>query len=161
MTESFTLRPATEEDARAIHALVWSSGINPTGLKWPRFIVAVPNAVAAPNASGPSNGAIIGCGQIKPHADGSQELASIAVTPTWQGKGVARAIIEHLLAQHMGDLYLMCRSSVGPLYEKFGFRTLSDEELPPYFRRIKKLTKIAEFVMQDREFLLIMHRANK
>ncbi|HNB54231.1 MAG TPA: hypothetical protein PK530_19945, partial [Anaerolineales bacterium] len=76
----------------------------------------------------------------------------------WQGKGVARAIIEHLLGQHAGALYLMCRSPLGPFYEKFGFRTVDDNQLPPYFRRIKSLTKIAEFVMQDGELLLVMHR---
>ena len=143
---SFTLRPATAEDARAINTLVRKAGINPTGLKWPRFVVA-------DSADG-----VVACGQIKPHADGSQELASIAVTLSWQGKGLARSIIEHLLARHSGELHLMCRAPLGPFYEKFGFRTLSEEEMPPYFHRIKRLTKLAEFVMQEGEILLIMHR---
>lgn len=147
MPDLFTLRPATADDAAAIRSLVWQAEINPTGLKWPRFILAVL----------PSN-EIIGCGQIKPHADGSQELASLAVLPAWQGKGVARALITHLLAQHPGELHLMCRSHLGPFYEKFGFRKLSEADMPPYFRRIKRLTKLAEFVRQEGEILLVMRR---
>lgn len=142
---AFTLRPAMAEDARAITTLVRKAGINPTGLKWPRFVVAA------------SVDGVIACGQIKPHADGSHELASIAVTPSWQGKGIARTIIEHLLAQHPGELHLMCRSPLGPFYEKFGFCTLTDEEMPPYFRRIKRLAKVAEFIAQG-ELMLIMKR---
>ncbi|NJN43373.1 MAG: GNAT family N-acetyltransferase [Anaerolineae bacterium] len=89
-------------------------------------------------------GEVVGCGQIKPHADGSTELASIVVTPPWQGQGIARSIIEHLLETHHGDLYLMCQSSLGPLYEKFGFQAISEGEMPAYFRRIKHLAKNSE-----------------
>jgi len=142
---NFNLRPAVEADTSAIRTLVWRAGINPTGLKWPRFIVATN-----------PDGELIACGQVKPHSDGSKELASIAVTPTWQGKGIARAVIEHLLATHPGELHLMCLSSQVPLYEKFGFRAITEDEMPPYFRRIKRLTKIAEFVMSEGECLLVM-----
>jgi hypothetical protein len=36
----FKLRPATEDDAAVIRKLVRIGQINPTGLKWQRFIVA-------------------------------------------------------------------------------------------------------------------------
>lgn len=124
----FTLRPARAEDSSAIHALIKEGDINPTGLDWQRFVLAVDSADIP-----------VGCGQIKPHKDGSQELASIAVTAAWRHKGVARAIIEHLMAGHSGPLYLMCDSELPPLYEKFGFRILSLDEMPRYFRRIVKL----------------------
>jgi amino-acid N-acetyltransferase len=151
MNQMYSLRPATASDARAIHTLVKQAGINPTGLKWPRFVVATPTLFAYQDE-------IIACGQIKPHADGSYELASIVVSPPWQGKGIARAIIEHHLAAHPGEIYLMCRSSLGSFYEKFGFQTIYEDEMPPYFRRIKRLTKIVEVVMSDGEFLLVMRR---
>ncbi|GAB4579457.1 MAG: hypothetical protein Fur0022_21950 [Anaerolineales bacterium] len=142
-----SLRPARAEDAQTIHDLVWKAKINPSGLKWERFIVAVS-----------PEGEVIGCGQIKPHADGTQELASIVIAPAWQGKGLARAIIEHLIASHPGELYLMCLAGLRPLYEKFGFRVLAEDEMPPYIRRLKRLTKIAEVVMQQGEILLAMKR---
>jgi amino-acid N-acetyltransferase len=141
-----TLRPAEESDFPRIKEMVRKGGINPTGLQWERFVVAEI-----------SHGEVIGCGQIKPHRDGSQELASIVLTPPWQGRGIARQIIEHLMASHSGDLYLMCRSSLGPFYEKFGFRAIEEDQMPTYFRRIKRFTKIAEFVMSDGEHLLVMH----
>ena len=109
MVTNYKLRPAEAKDANAIRVLIIKSRINPTGLDWQRFVLAVTD-----------EDEIIGCGQIKPHRDGSLELASIAVAPAWRGKGLARTIIEHLLAAHQGVLYLMCQSSLGPLYEKFG-----------------------------------------
>jgi N-acetylglutamate synthase-like GNAT family acetyltransferase len=144
---SFHVHTATEAHAAAIQRLVLSSGINPTGLDWQRFLVALDET-----------GKLIGCGQIKPHSDGSQELASIAVEPAWRGRGIARALIEHLIAQADGTLYLMCQSSLGPLYEKFGFTRLAEEEMPKYFRRISKLAGVLEAVRAKGELLLIMRR---
>ena len=124
-----------------------SGGINPTGLDWRRFVVAVS-----------PQGEVIGCGQVKPHRDGSLELASIAVTPERRGQGVARAIIEHLLAENQGELYLMCRSGLGGLYEKFGFRVIQPDEMPRYFRKISRLVGLVEVLRRDGESLLVMKR---
>ncbi|MBL7163167.1 MAG: GNAT family N-acetyltransferase [Anaerolineales bacterium] len=143
----FILRSATSEDETQIHKLVRAAHINPTGLKWRRFVVAVT----------PADG-VIGCGQIKPHRDGSHELASIVVEPTWRGRGLARGIIAHLLASHEGPLYLMCRSVHGPLYEKFGFRVLEYAEMPKYFQRVSRLTSVIEILRKEGETLLVMAR---
>jgi N-acetylglutamate synthase-like GNAT family acetyltransferase len=142
-----SLRPATSQDSGAIRRLVISGGINPTGLDWRRFVVAVS-----------PQGEVIGCGQVKPHRDGSLELASIAVTPEWRGQGVARAIIERLLAENPGELYLMCRSSLGGLYEKFGFRVIQEEQMPRYFRKVSRLAGLVEVLRRDGESLLVMKR---
>lgn len=147
-TRMFSLRPANQSDAGAIRSLVLQGGINPTGLDWRRFIVA-----ALPS------GEVIGCGQIKPHRDGSFEMASIAVRPGWRGRGVARAIITRLLTSHTGELYLMCRSPLGPLYEKFGFRELQEEEMPRYFRRVSRVIRLAGALFREGERLLVMKRA--
>ena len=144
----YKLRPATEDDAALIRKLVRIGQINPTGLKWPRFMVAKT-----------PGGQVIGCGQVKSHRDGSQELASLVVDPDWRGQGVARAIIEYFSATHEGDLYLMCRSSLGPLYEKFGYRSVPREDLPRYFQRIMRMMSLFERVRSDGEHVLIMKRA--
>ena len=144
---NFTLRSATVEDDPAIRRLVHLGRINPTGLDWCRCILAIS-----------PDGEVIGCGQIKPHGDGSREIASIVVDPDWRGQGVARAIIEHLLAEYPGDLYLMCRSALGPFYAKFGFRSLAPGEMPRYFRRISRVAGLLHALQDEGDSLLVMQR---
>lgn len=132
---NFILRPANETDLPSIKELIYSSEINPMGLDWRRFIVAVN-----------PDGKVIGCGQLKPHGKEILELASIAVSSEYRNQGIARAIIEHLLADSPRPLYLMCRSRLEPLYEKFGFRAIVYEEMPRYFQRISKLAGWMEAV---------------
>jgi N-acetylglutamate synthase-like GNAT family acetyltransferase len=119
------IRKATAADARDIRALIWRVGINPVSLDWRRFLVAV-------NAED----RVIGTGQIKPHGDGTREMASIAVQPEHQGEGVGKAIIQRLLAENELPLYLTCQARMEPYYHKFGFLALKPVEMPPYFRRI-------------------------
>jgi N-acetylglutamate synthase-like GNAT family acetyltransferase len=140
-----SIRPARDTDAAPIRQLIYLVGINPTGLDWKRFVVAV-------NA----RDEMLGCGQLKPHGQNLLELASIAVYPEHQGKGVARAIIEHLLSHSPRPLYLMCQSSLGPFYEKFGFRGISYEEMPRYFQRMSKLAGLVTTLAHREERLLIM-----
>ncbi len=143
----YSLRKATEEDSSAIRSLVLKGGINPTGLDWARFVVAEDDS-----------GEVIGCAQLKPHRDGSVELASLVVDEEQRGRGIARVLIEYLIEAHDGDLHLMCRSSLGPLYEKFGFYALEQDEMPRYFRRVSKLVGIIEPLRRDGETLLVMRR---
>jgi amino-acid N-acetyltransferase len=142
---NFSIRPARETDDSQIRELIYLVGINPTGLDWKRFVVAVND-----------RDEMIGCGQLKPHGQQVLELASIAVYPDHQGKGVARAIIEHLLKDSPRPLYLMCQSSLGTLYEKFGFRDISYDEMPRYFQRISKLAGLVTTLASREEHLLIM-----
>ena len=142
---AFTIRPALETESGLIKDLVYSTGINPMGLDWKRFVVAV-NAQEQ----------VLGIGQIKPHGGDVLELASIAVFPEYRGQGVARAIIEHLVKDSPRPLYLMCQSSLGPLYEKFGFRGLTYEEMPRYFQRISKLAGIVTTLAHRDQRLLVM-----
>ncbi len=139
------IRPALESESTQIKELINLVGINPTGLDWRRFIVAV-------NA----DGQVIACGQIKPHGVDIRELASIAVDPEFRGQGIARAIIEMLLRENPRPLYLMCVSHNGPMYEKFSFQTIADKQMPRYFARIKKLFDIADAFRKSGEKLLVM-----
>ncbi len=143
----FVIRRAVRADFPAIRALIHTVGINPTGLDWRRFLIAVT-----------PEGKLAGCGQVKPHRGGSRELASIAVVPEMRGKGVARAIIEHLLAEQKEELYLICRLSLGPFYNKFGFRTAQAAELPPYFRTVQRFASAIQRLGMMDEGLLIMKR---
>ena len=142
---TFTLRPARETDFKAIKRLIRLGGINPMGLDWKRFLVAV-------NV----DDQVIACGQIKPHGQGILELASISVHPASRKQGIARAIVEHLLAGSPRPLFLMCRSGLGSLYQKFGFRRLEYDEMPRYFQRMVKLVDFAKAFSNTNETLLIM-----
>ena len=142
---NYKLRPARESEASQIKGLIRLVGINPMGLDWKRFVVAVND-----------RNEMIGCGQIKPHGTEILELASIAVFPEHQGKGVASAIIEHLLANSPRPMYLMCESSRGSLYEKFGFQVIEYAEMPRYFQRITKLAGLATTLARRDVSLLVM-----
>jgi N-acetylglutamate synthase-like GNAT family acetyltransferase len=142
----YSLRPARTEDFSTIRKIIHQVGINPMGLHWERFILAVD-----------AGGQIIGCGQIKIHGDGSRELASIAVIEAWRGKGVASKIIRHLMERESGRLFLTCRSGLGSFYERFEFRVATPEVLPPYFRRLSRLVSVLRALrMMPAEGLLIM-----
>ena len=143
--EAYEVRPALEAESGQIKDLINEVEINPMGLDWKRFLVAV-------NGSG----RVIGCGQIKPHGGGILELASIAVPTSHRGQGIARKIIEKLLAENPRPLYLMCIEHNGPMYEKFGFRAIGYEEMPRYFQRMQKLFDVAKAVRRVEEGLLVM-----
>jgi N-acetylglutamate synthase-like GNAT family acetyltransferase len=145
----FNLRPAVSNDAQAIRALIRQVGNNPIGLNWRRFIVAVD-----------AQDQVIGCGQIKPHGDGSHELASIAVRPEWQNQGIGQAIIEQLLSEGPRPLYLTCRASLEGYYQKYGFVVTTPDEMPPYFRRIyQAFSFVRRLLPFFRERLLVMRTA--
>jgi N-acetylglutamate synthase-like GNAT family acetyltransferase len=141
----FTLVSALESDFPAIKALIHETGINPMGLDWRRFTIAKT-----------LDGQFIGCGQLKPHGDGSVELASIAVTPAWRKKGVASSIIRKLMADAPRPLYLTCLSNNEPFYEKFGFRAIHGNELPKYFRRLSKMAGLINALNIMQEKMLVM-----
>ena len=142
----FLIRPAGKEDFPAIRDLIHAVRINPMGLDWHRFLVAV----------GPGE-EFFGCGQIKLHSDGSRELASIAVVEQFRGQGVARALIEALLAREpIRPLFLMCRAELTGLYARFGFKQTGSEDLPRYFQSIKRIEHIFNHSAAPADRLAIM-----
>ncbi len=126
----YHLRPAQAADAAAIRRLVRRARINPLGLDWCRFwLVTIEERLAA-------------MGQVKPHAGGLRELASIATEPAHRGQGLARGVILTLMAQHAPPLYLTCRAELRAFYQPFGFIELGPEEMPPYYRRLWVLVRL-------------------
>ncbi|GAB4424941.1 MAG: hypothetical protein Kow002_14470 [Anaerolineales bacterium] len=144
MDKGIALRPAEKADFPAIKTMIRAARINPTGLDWRRFTVAV------------SGSDLIGCIQLKPVPGDLTELASLVVRPESRHQGVARMLIEHVLVVGPRPLYLTCRSGLGSFYEKFGFRALRREETPRYYRRLQKLVKALARLSQRNESLLVM-----
>lgn len=147
---AYRLRAAEAREQQAIKGLVRAVRINPLGIHWQRFIVAVD-----------ADNALIGCGQVKQHRDGSRELASIAVVTAWRKRGVARAIIVYLLHAHPAPLWLTCMSQLVPFYEQFDFQEVKDTaQMPPYFRRIYRLYNLFTRGRRTGGYLAIMVRAS-
>jgi amino-acid N-acetyltransferase len=119
--------------------------INPSQLDWHRFVVAIDNS-----------GRLVGCGQIKPHGQNVVELASIAVDPNERHRGIARAIIEHLLEHSRHPIYLTCRSGLGPFYEKWGFQAVNPEDMPVYYQRLLRLATVLTKVAPAIGRILVM-----
>jgi len=133
-----------ESDFPEIKALIRQVRINPTRLDWRHFMVAV------------SEGGTIGCIQLKTVPRDLSELASLAVKPAFRHQGVARALIEHVLADSPRPLYLTCRSGLGRMYARFGFQVVGDEELPRYYKRLKRLADTFLELTRREETLLVM-----
>jgi N-acetylglutamate synthase-like GNAT family acetyltransferase len=146
----YSIRPATRSDIKTIRRLIRKNRLNILGLKWQRFCVAVD-----------SRESVIGCGQIKIHSDRSRELASLVVEEHWRGRGVASELIRHLIQSQNEQLWLMCRSILVSFYEKFGFSEIMEPlDMPPYFRRIKRLWHCVEKVIHGQQKLSVMLRQN-
>ena len=145
---TITYRPAQASDEAAIKSLIRAVNINPIGLKWPRFLVAVDG-----------NGRLIGCGQIKPHRDGSRELASIAVQKAYRRQGIAGEIIQRLLANEQPPVWLTCMNKLVPFYKQFGFVEVKNGDgrsLPRYFRLARALFKPIQKLSHIPGYLAVM-----
>jgi N-acetylglutamate synthase-like GNAT family acetyltransferase len=142
----FIVRSATQEDFPAIRSLIHTVQINPIGLDWRRFQVAMS-----------PQGILLGCGQIKPHTDGSKELASIAVLESERSNGIAWEIISTLIKIELErPLYLMCRARLNSFYDKFGFKSIDLKDMPSYFKRISKVERIFNSSSRADDRLLVM-----
>ena len=142
---NFTLRPARKEDAPAIRALIWKVRINPLGLDWRHFIIAVDERER-----------LIATGQIKPHRDGTFELASIATEPAWRGRGVASEVIRRLMDQAPRPLYLMTITPTAPFYLRFGFRALNSSAMPADIARLAHLAAWLRRITFSRQPALVV-----
>jgi N-acetylglutamate synthase-like GNAT family acetyltransferase len=145
-TPTHQIRAAEASDQASIRALIRRVRINPLNLDWQNFHVAVDR-----------NDLMIGCGQIKTHRDGTQELASIAVEVEWRGRGIGADIILSLLDTVDTPLWLVCRSEMGAYYEKFRFRIVEDmDKLPRAYRRMRSMSRLVSRVFPNADDFHIM-----
>jgi N-acetylglutamate synthase-like GNAT family acetyltransferase len=140
------IRPARRDDAQRIASMVQAARLNPLGVRWDRFRVAIDNS---------DN--VIGCAQVKGHRDGSMELASLVVRGKWRGRGVGRALVKALQKEHGPPLWLTSRSSLVPYYQRFGFLELeAGVYKPAYFRWVSRLVNTLGLITSKSEYLAVM-----
>ena len=129
--DSVSIRPATAADQGAIAGLIREVRLNPRDLDWHRFVVAADDRAG-----------LVGCAQVRVHARGTRELASVAVTADRRGSGIGGQLVEAILARDPGDLYLMTRRETASYFERFGFRRIAPAEAPSDFRRQFRIGQI-------------------
>jgi amino-acid N-acetyltransferase len=113
------LRPATQADQGAIRRMVLGAWLDPTSLDWRRFLLAVDA----------TTGALIGCAQIKRHADCS-EFGSLVVLHAHRSRGIGGLLLRALCDAEPGPVYLVCVERMQPYYEGFGFVRIAYEASP-------------------------------
>lgn len=121
------IRAAEAADQAPITRLVRGARLNPIHLAWPNFIVA--------EEATPTQRTLVGAGQLRPHPDGSRELASLVVLPAYQNRGLGNRLIHALFTQAEFPLYLYCNGIMVPYYERFGFHVVGGDDLPPSLAR--------------------------
>lgn len=122
-----TLRPATAADQSAIKAMVRDAGLNPLALHWQRFLMAE------------DGGSLVGIGQVRIHAAGVHELASLVVAPDHRRRGIGDRLVVALMNREQGPVYLLCQHNMAGYYRRFGFVLVAGADLPPSLRRWHRL----------------------
>ena len=119
------IRQAVEADQAVISAMVRAAQLNPINVRWQNFQVAVED-----------DGRIAGVGQLRPHKDGSLELASLAVLPACQHRGIGSRLMQALMAERRPPIYLFCEQELAEFYDRFGFKPVDAKSLPAPLARL-------------------------
>jgi N-acetylglutamate synthase-like GNAT family acetyltransferase len=138
------IRPALESDQEIIRQMVKNAQLDPTSLHWSHFKVAE------------QDGLIIGIGQIRPYPR-CRELGSLTVTADYRKHGVGAMIVNALLEQETGDIYLECESFNERYYTRFGFVRIPWYQAPyPLNLKVSLIGGILRIVF--REHIIAMKR---
>lgn len=129
--EPLLLRPAVEGDQPAITQLVHGERLNPHGIGWANFVVAVMGHT------------VVGAVQMRQHPDGSRELGSLVVSRAHRGRGIAGRLISALLARHAGTIHVITRDSNALHYRRWGFAVIDPCDAPRAVRRNRLLGQTA------------------
>jgi N-acetylglutamate synthase-like GNAT family acetyltransferase len=172
------LRAATMHDQPLIHLWVRRAKLNPLGLRWQNFLVAERMDIALRQRSYDTLAAfgrqhieaaaqevelprVVGIGQVRPHRDGTQELASLVVHEAVRGQGVGSLLVRALIVQAQLPLYLMCNSDKVPYYARFSFVEVTTAAQVPralraYYRLGRVVAHVARLFEREPSRLAIM-----
>jgi amino-acid N-acetyltransferase len=125
--EPLLVRQAVALDQLAITQLVHSERLNPHGLGWANFVVAI------------VGNTLVGAVQMRRHPDGSRELGSLVVSRVHRGQGIAGRLIAALLARHPGTVHVITRHANAAHYQRWGFVVIDTCDAPRSLRRNRLL----------------------
>jgi amino-acid N-acetyltransferase len=128
------VRRATPADQPVIRALVHGERLNPTDLRWTNFLVAE------------ADRNIVGAAQMRRHSDGSHELGSLVVARELRGQGIAKRMIDTLLAAEPGPVWMITADVFAGVCARWGFRPIDPRSAPVKVRRNYRLGSLARIV---------------
>jgi N-acetylglutamate synthase-like GNAT family acetyltransferase len=147
------IRPAREQDQTAITAMIRRARLNPADVQWPRFMVAE------------QGGRIVGVGQVRVHADGAHELASLAVAPASRGNGVATGLVDALLRDQTTEVYTLIDRPFVEHFRRWGFQRIDAGQLPRSVRRVHRVgrlvTALASVIVRRRIRIVPLRRPRR
>jgi amino-acid N-acetyltransferase len=117
-----TLRSATVADVPAVERLLAAAGLPVVGVpaSIAMFVIAV------------HRGELVGVAGLELCCDNGL-LRSVAVAPTWQNRGLARALVSRVIAEaeerHLHAMYLLT-TTAAHYFPKFGFTRTTREAVP-------------------------------
>ncbi len=148
--QAIVFRQAVEQDQQAIRALVHGERLNPTGIKWPNFLVAA------------IGDRIVGAAQIRKHSDGSRELGSLVVAREKRGQGIASRLIDALLAGEREPIWTITSEPYARNFARWDFEPIEPSAAPVKVRfnyRMGRLARIISFFRrQPMRRLVILER---
>ena len=143
----YRFRRASKKDQGLIRQLIFRARLNPLGIGWKGFDIVEAG-----------DGQVLGIGQIKVHRDGSEELASLYIDPAFRNQGIAAALVGYLKERARTELWLTCRSSLIPFYERLAFLEVTDPvHMPAYFRTVWRIFKLFKPWVGRKDTLAVMH----
>jgi amino-acid N-acetyltransferase len=118
------IRAASERDGPAVRALMRGERVNPLGLDWRNFVVAV------------ADGAVVGCAQLRPAGPGAVELGSLIVHADLRRGGIGARLIDAAMARAAGRRVLAVTAAAhAPWFARWGFRGVGLAAAPWPVRR--------------------------
>lgn len=114
--------------------MVRRAKLNPTGLRWEGFVVAE------------TGGRVVGIVQLRRHADGATELASLVIEPEARGQGIVKLLVDGCLAGEDGPVHAVLDRRYAADYARWGFAPVAVEELPRSIARTLRIGRVATAV---------------
>jgi amino-acid N-acetyltransferase len=112
------IRRATAADQPVIGRTVRQARLNPRNLHWPAFVIA--EADDKP----------VGVAQVRRHADGSRELASLVVVD--EHRGVAARMIDALLCDETHPVFTLLDRRYAEHFTRWGFSPCRPRSFPSH-----------------------------
>ncbi len=103
------------------------------------------------------NGSVIGCVRIKSRRKEIREVVSVVVDSRWHRRGIATALLRHVMREIPCPFWGTCPAVLVPFYEEFGAVEVTDpRRMPPFLRRRQRWFTLFLRLARRRGHLAVM-----